>query len=819
MTAVSRSALLAALLLVASPSIARSQRPNPEQAAAILQTRPDLAAQVRQRLLNSGLTPDQVRARLQAEGYPSTLLDAYMGAAVDSTSAPGSDVLAAMRLLGLDEGDAGAIVRRPRGSRADTTERAKAGSADTAFKIFGLDVFQRGGSEFDPNLSGPVDANYRLGPGDRLVLILTGDVEAAYTLDVTREGFVVIPQVGQLYIANLTMAQLEDLLYSRLGRVYSGIRRGAGATTRFSVSVARLRTNQVYVVGDVDRPGSYRVSSAGTLMTALYAAGGPTANGSFRQVELRRGGRLIGTFDTYQYLLHGSSENDLRLENGDVVFVPPHGPRVRVTGEVIRPATYELRPGETLADALANAGGFTSVAERRRVQIERILAPGERTAPGSDRIVMEVTSAQLASGMGPAIPLQGGDVVRVFALSDRVTNRVVVKGNVWAPGAVAFRPGMRLSEALHLAGNPRPDSYLGQVLVTRMLQDSSRVQLRATLRDTTGNAVNDLALADGDEIQVFSQSEFRPSRYVVINGAVKKSGQYPYREGMTMRDLVLLAGGLEESALLTQAEVARMPESRAGGATAKAVRVPLDSSYLFERGPDGRYLGPPGIPAPQGPSPDVPLEPYDNVLIFRQPEWSLPRTVVLSGEVVRPGRYTLERKNERLSEVLQRAGGLTKDAYAQGIGFFRADRGLGRIGIDLPAVLRNPTNRDNLTLVDGDSVNIPIFTPVVTVRGAVNSPLAVAYVPGAKLDYYIASAGGPTTRADMKRAWVTQPNGKVEPRRSYAGLARSNPKPQPGAQVFVPEKEQQQRRDIAATVGLTTQVIASIAALMALIRR
>lgn len=821
------------LLCLVLSSTAAAQQPSPADAARILQSRPDLAAQVRDRLEKSGLTPDQVRARLQAEGYPSTLLDAYMSSqAGDSVAAPGADVLSAMRALGIEED----LPPRGRGGR-DTlavrrdsvdrralprdalVERANA-LRDSGFVIFGLDVFSRGGTEFDPNLAGPVDANYRLGPGDRLVLILTGDVEAAYTLDVTREGFVVIPQVGQIPVANLTLGQLEDLLYSRLGRVYSGVTRGAGATTRFSISVARLRSNQVYVVGDVTRPGSYRVSSAGTLMSALYAAGGPTVNGSFRRVELRRGGRLIGTFDLYNYLLLGSSSGDLRLETGDVVFVPPHGGRTRVAGEVIRPATYELREGETLRDVIAFAGGFTAGAERRRVQVERIIPAVQRSAAmgGSDRMLIEVASSELASGTGPAIPMQAGDVVRVFPLADRVTNQVAVEGNVWSPGTVAFRAGMRLSDALRLAGGVRPDSYLGQVLVTRLLPDSSRVQLRTALRDTLGNAVNDLALADGDRVQVFSQAEFRPKRYVVISGAVKNGGRYEYREGMTIRDLVLLAGGLEESALLTEAEVARMPENRAEGVTARAVRVPLDSSYLFERGPDGRYLGPPGIPAPRGPTPDVTLEPYDNVLIFRQPDWSLPRTVVLSGEVVRPGRYTLERKGERLGDLIERAGGLTREAYAAGIGFFRPERGVGRIGVDLPAVLRDSRNRENLILVDGDSIHVPIFSSVVNVRGAVNFPVAVPYVPGRDLDYYIGSAGGPTQMADAGHAFVTQPNGKVESKRGRGPLPAAIPRPQPGASVFVPEKRAEAKRDIAATVALATQVIASLAALVAIVR-
>jgi Periplasmic protein involved in polysaccharide export len=737
---------------------------------------PALLEQLKQRILTSGLTPDQVRARLRAEGYPENLLDAYLpgGTGAADSTASTEDVFSAVTQLGIVDTtdvdllrcgvnldsltvsdtlsltdsiagrgtDSAAIRRRNEArrrsaraqcqARADSLESGRLQrkiNADSGFTIFGLDFFRSGTSQFDPNLSGPVDPNYRIGPGDRLVLVLTGDVEQAYNLDVTREGFVVIPQVGQIWVNNLTLAELENVLYSRLGRVYSGVRRGAGATTHFSISPARLRSNQIYVVGDVTLPGSFRVSSAGTALTALYAAHGPTENGSMRQIEIRRGAGKVDVLDVYDYLLNGNAAHDVRLENGDRVFVPVHGPRVRIVGEVARPATYEIKSGETLADALRFAGGFTATAARRRVQIERILPPSERGTAGRDRVVEEISSDAFVTGTGPAYPLQPGDVIRVFPVATRVRNRITVRGDVWAPGAQGITPGMKLSDALRLAGGLKPDAYLGEVQVTRLRPDSTRVQLRATLRDTTGAVINDFPIQEDDDIRVFSTTEFRPNRYVAITGAVRKSGQFPYREGMTVRDLVLLAGGLEQSAYLNEAEVARLPTDRANGVTATTFRVPLDSSYIFERGPDGKYLGPPGLPAPSGPNPEVTVQPYDNVLILRQPNWELQRTAVIAGEVRYPGRYSLKTKTERLSDLITRAGGLTGDGYANGVVFYRKANGVGRIGIELPQVLSDPRNRDNLALQDGDSIFIPRFNAVVNVAGAVNSPSRSATRP------------------------------------------------------------------------------------------
>jgi protein involved in polysaccharide export with SLBB domain len=327
----------------------------------------------------------------------------------------------------------------------------------------------------------------------------------------------------------------------------------------------------------------------------------------------------------------------------------------------------------------------------------------------------------------------------------------------------------------------------------------------------------DIPVADGDQIRVFSLGEFRTRRFVGINGAVKKGGQFPYRDGMTLRDLVMLAGGLQESALLTEAEIARLPESRAGGVMARTERVPLDSSYLFDRTATGRYIGPPGIPAPTSRAPEVTLLPYDNVLILRQPDWSLTRTVTVLGEVRYPGQYTLRTKSERLLDVILRAGGLTHDAYASGIVFTRDS--VGRIGIDLPQVLRDSTHIDNLLLVNGDTIAIPRYSAVVRVVGSVNSPVGIAFVDGKNIDHYIRAAGGGTSKADLDRAYVTQPNGKVESRNRHFWFFKSTPHPQPGATVSVPAADPSERHDYAAIAAAVASILGSTVALAAVLKR
>ncbi len=851
--------LLVPRLSAQIPQVAPGQQlPTPDQARDALQNQPQVVARLRQRLLESGLTPDQVRARLRASGYPEDLLDEYlMGADTTRRVRPGPRTLEAVQSLGIlseQETDSLRIQDsvlavsdslqqvldslkfvRADSARADSLADSLSVLQGHGLKLFGLETFRRTSTRFQPMQSGPVDENYRLGSGDVLVLILTGDVEESYTLSVTREGFIVIPQVGQVYVANLTMGQLEDQLYNRLRRVYSGVRRSPNATAKFQVSLAKLRNIQVFVIGDVVRPGAYQISASGTVLSALYAAGGPSSNGSFRKVQVRRGEKLVSDIDVYDYLLHGINDSETRLQNGDVVFVPVHSGFVKIAGEVTRPAVYEMLPQETLRDLIDFAGGFGPAAYQTRVRIHRILPSESRSGGTRARVVVDVAPEQMAGGTVPAVPMSAGDSVTVLSVADRLRGYVTVSGNVWVEGQVGFRPGMKLSEAIKLAGGPKPDVYLDRILVSRTNDDSSRIQLRSAFADTTGKVRNDLTLQEMDEIRIFSRSAFLPTRYVTVTGAVHRPGRVPFREGMTMRDLVLLAEGVTEDADLREAEIARRTQTSDPGSLAQTIRVRLDSTALASGGTDGVPLAPPHAGGAAG-VPDMALQPYDNVLIMRRPGWETQRLVYLTGQVKHPGRYALRTKTERLRDLITRAGGLTNEAYAGGIQFYRSyqqgfqpsddqpprldqppepsrdtlPRGYNeRVGIDLPRVLKDAEARDNVILAGGDSVHIPEYNPIIMVQGAVNSPGAVPYNPGKSLDWYVDAAGGYTQLSDSKHSYVTHANGKRQGVNRRAILPDIVPRPEPGSVVFVPAKRVQDQP--SNTVG----VIATIAQLMA----
>ena len=301
---------------------------------------------------------------------------------------------------------------------------------------------------------------------------------------------------------------------------------------------------------------------------------------------------------------------------------------------------------------------------------------------------------------------------------------------------------------------------------------------------------------------------------------MRRSGRVLYRDGMTLRDLVLLASGLTEGASLKEAEIARLPESRSGGRTATTLRVPMDSTYLFERGPDGRYVGPPGHAVPANGAPDVPLKPYDNVLIFRQHDLALQRMVVIQGEVKYPGSYALTNKSERLSDLIKRAGGLTDEAYVDGIMFSRRENAIGRVGVELSNALRRYDSADNLILRDGDNISVPAYNPVVTIRGAgqpaVNRGLHTR--TGASTTTS-APPAVPTPRADESHAYVTQPSGKIETVRAYSLLPDHMPKPRPGSVVTVPQNDGVTRRDIVALITGLAQVIGSTVAIILAVTR
>ncbi|MFW6080185.1 MAG: SLBB domain-containing protein, partial [Gemmatimonadota bacterium] len=624
-------------------------------------------ADVLERLRQSGLSRSQVRSQLQQAGVDPGLADRYFDALENGEELPDEppspEFLEAVDGMGV-----------PVDSPADTTERAPVDTldadtpavavdtlaADTArdLAIFGRSLFANATSEFEPVALGPVDPDYRLGPGDQLTLVLTGDVELAYNLSVSREGTLIIPDVGRLQVNGLTLAELEDRLYTRLGRAYSGLTREPDATTHFQVSLGRLHTNQVFVIGEVERPAGYQVSAIATVFNALYRARGPGETGSMRRIEVRRSGEVVRTVDLYDYLLRGDDRDDIRLMHGDIVFVPVAGRRVSIDGAVRRPAIYELEEDDGLRDLIEYAAGFEADAVVERVQIDRILAPEDRR-PGVDRVLEDVDVEALLDEDGPPIPLRDGDIVRIFSVGDERRRRIVLTGGVNRPGLFEWREEMTLWDAIERANGLHERAYRARAHIYRLREGDGSQRLISTplIADSAGRPLRDVALADRDSIVILSRDELRNEALVTIDGFVKDPGSYPLAEGMTLEDLILAAGGFTRGAYVLEAEVARLPDPLVRtDTTAHVFRVPLsalaepadpepagdDPLAYAPDAADSVFADPAAAVRGWRPSADeLGLRHGDHVFIRKAPGYEEAHTVTVTGEVALPGTYAL----------------------------------------------------------------------------------------------------------------------------------------------------------------------------------
>lgn len=782
--------------------------------------------QILERLQASGLSRSQVRSRLQQAGYDPSLADPYFdrleagGAAQGATplSAPSSEFMSALQEIGIavpgvePTPGSGPAQEQAIQEALATPSGGAGGNSGGGLPVFGRDVFSRPTSQFAAITSGPVDPGYRLGPDDQIILVLTGDVELAYTLTVSREGFLVIPDVGQVSVNGLTLAQLQDRLYDRLGAVYSGVNRNESqATTHFNVSLGELRRNLVYFIGEVEEPGAYQISSVATVFNGLHRAGGPSERGSFRKITIRRGGQVARQVDIYDYLLDGDTRNDIRLEQGDIVYVPLAGPMVTVRGQVRRPAQYELKADEDLRDAIRFAGGLAPDAFVQRIQVDRILPPEERR-PGHERVLIDVDLSSLDEQAEP-FALKDGDVVRVFGVSEERRNRVAIQGRVWRPGVYEFRPGMTVWNLIDRADGLMPEAFPAVAHVFRLNLEDQTLELRrvSLRRDESGQPEQDLALADLDSVVVYGRDELLNPREVSILGAVKEPGTYTLAEDMTVEDLILAAGGFKKGALGLEAEVMRIEAGVERSDTlARSYRVALGGelpSDLGRRSDDGAVSS---LTAGElTPADRFMLEDQDRVFVRQRPGYSPPATVQVSGNVLYPGSYGLTSRDERLSSVIERAGGLTDEAYAEG---FRLVRDSVPVGVDLEQALAHPGGEEDVVLRDGDGLVVPAFEATVLVRGAVAFESRILYQDGMSLDDFLAQAGGTTSEADRGRISVQYASGARDVVKERSLFFDHKPSVQPGSTIYVPTKpESGEGFDWGTFISRTVSVVSTAA--------
>jgi protein involved in polysaccharide export with SLBB domain len=693
-------------------------------------------------------------------------------------------------------------------------------------KPFGHDIFAESPLLFTPSTGIPPPVDYVVGPGDKLDVQLFGNTKGQYTLIVNPDGNINFPVLGPVPVSGLRFEDLRAQIEARVADQMIG--------TQVSVSIADLRSIRVFVLGDATRPGAYTVSGYATMTHALFAAGGVKPIGSLRRIQLRRQGQLVRTLDLYDMLLRGDTSNDLRLQHGDVVFVPPVGVTAALSGEVRRPAIYELKGEGTAEELLQLGGGLTPDADPTLARLERVDERYERT----------MVDVDLSGAAGRSLRLRTGDALHVQRVRPTLENSIQLEGHVLRPGVFQYRPGIRLTDVLPSVAELRPNADPHYVLIRRESAEDRRIHavsadLAAAWRAPKGEA--DPMLAPRDRILVFDREAGRahmiqplldelrmqsgngePTQVVRIGGRVNAPGDYPLEDGMTVSDLLRAGGGLTEDAYGTGAELARY-EIRDGETRRTQVRK-IDLS----------------LAAAGDPSADVTLAPFDFLVVKEISQWATTQEIVhLEGQVKFPGDYPIE-QGETLRSVIARAGGLTPLAFPGGSIFtreilkererqqiemlaerlkqdlaalalqgaqsgatgasqasntlaigqslladLRSAEPVGRLVIDLDRVLASTDAADDILLRDGDTLRVPRRPQEVTVIGEVQNATSHLYDPSLARDDYLRLSGGPTQKADDKRIYIVRANGSVESGGGSRWFGQTG-SVQPGDTIVVP---------------------------------
>lgn len=686
----------------------------------------------------------------------------------------------------------------------DTTDPSK-------LKIFGLSFFENKMAQFESSLNVPTPKNYTLGPGDEIIIDIWGAFEYTYNLLISPEGFIKVEDVGPVQIAGLSIEEATAKINRRLKAIYSSL----GENAFSEISLGRLRTINVNVVGEVKVAGTYTTTAFATPFNVLYQAGGPNEIGSLRKIEVFRSGKLKHTLDAYDMLISGKSER-FYLQDEDVILVNPYLNRASVDGEVKRPGVYELNGKETLSDLIQYAGGFTGLAYMDRISLRRNINNfrAVKTA-GKDEFDM--------------MPIKDGDYVEVKRISNLYKSRVTIEGAVFQPGEYQLDSTLTLSKLIEKAGGLRGDAFGKRVIILRKEEDYS---LSSKSINLYNNDAKDVKLNNEDYIKIQSIFDIREEYYIQIEGEVQHPGRYPYVQGQTVEDLILLAGGFKESAAKSNVEVARQNATQEFDKTAEIYGFEINAE-LQMNALDSKFE----------------LKPFDIVAIRKSPYYDKKLLVELSGEVLYPGKYVITRKDERISDIIARAGGLTEYAFSDGARlvrrteYFEEGSGQGNvskvrrqeleailkrdtieladsrafpkeetIGIDLVQIMKNPKSEFDLILKEGDLLNVPRELQTVRVRGEVLYPSNVRFSENFGFKDFISQAGGYSSQASKRRAYVLYPNGTAERTKSFLWF-KKYPQVTPGTEIILPGKPDRRGLSPQELVGLSTG-LASLALIL-----
>lgn len=680
-------------------------------------------------------------------------------------------------------------------------------------RIFGHSMFTGKELSFEPNENVATPEDYRLGPGDQVIIEIWGYSEASISQTISPEGKINISQIGPVYLSGLTIKEASEKIRKALRSKYAGIG-GDTPNSEVSITLGDIRTIQVNVMGEAKVPGTYRLSSFATVFSALYRAGGVTETGSLRDIEVVRGGTKVADVDVYGYLFDGKSESDIRLQDGDIIIIPPYVKIVELAGGVKRPMLYEMAGDETVADAVKYSGGFLSSANKGSVRVER--------KSGKLREVFTVPSDRMEYTV-----VEDGDFITADTTFVKYANRLEVQGYVNQPGLYELGGGINtVKDLINAAGGLRDDAFLSRAVITRERSDLSLETVSVPIGAIMKGTVADVKLKKNDVLLISGLYEIQDRGILTINGLVANPGTFPFADNTSVEDLIVMAGGLLDGASLARVDVARRVVDLHGTMPMDTIGETFNFAIKDGLAVDG--------------ADEFILQPYDVVSVRQSPAFQKQQFVKVTGEVAFPGEYVLLDKGETMSEVIARAGGVTSRAFPGGGTLYRRlndeEKALNAatkkfveqddskdslnvdkldftdrytVGINLEKALESPGSQYDITLREGDEIVVPEYLNTVRIQGTVMYPNTVVYVPGKGPDYYINAAGGYGNRAKKSKVFIIYMNGNV----SRAGMGA---KILPGCEIIVPSKGEKRQMSTGEILSIGTSS-ASLAAMIATI--
>ena len=707
-------------------------------------------------------------------------------------------------------------------SETDSLSLTDRALAELKSKIFGVDLFVNSNTSFEPNIRIATPLNYHLGPDDEVLIDIYGFSEASYNLEVNPEGTINVPLVGIIPVSGLSIEEATSRIGKRLTAVYPELKTG---NTKFMVSLGNIRSIKVILTGELLKPGTYTLPSVGTIFNALYQSGGPTENGSFREIELIRGGVKIATLDVYDFLLRGEFKNNIQLQDQDVIRVPTYNKRVEIVGEVKRPGIFEMVSGENLNDLLRFAGNFTERAYQARIKVLKNTT--------TERKISDVTTEKFTS-----YEPSGGDKFFVSEILDRFQNLVSIEGSVFRPGQYELDSGFTITQLLKKAEGLTEDAFRNRAYITRLGNDLQLQLISVDIEAILSGKAADISLQREDVLTISSIFDLKEEYYVKIDGDIRYPGKFNFAEGMTVDDLILKAGGFKEGSFSKQIEVSRRLKNTNSISSSAQIAEVVQVNVNLNLGREAFVL-----------------QPFDIVNIRSSAGYEVQKQVKIQGEVIYPGIYTIKSKNERISDLIQRAGGFTEQAYIEGASLLRSqlvndslkvkkeftnNSDISReeineeieveeitinsnsnksivnsnsynykndfVGINLSNILINPGSNQDLFLEANDVLNIPKELQTVKISGEVLSPVTVIFSKNKSLKSYVSNAGGFTEKSNRKKSFVKYANGSM---RSVEKVFFFKKYPQvlPGSEIIIPEGAVKTPLKISEIIGVTSSLL------------